>query len=250
MASSEFWRNLANEFRSIRAHIPEGCHWAEWNSPGSDLPNGWMLSEHYPFRMEFIPLALRAGHALIPDAPNPWFAWLDALKNYNPPSLKVVDKSRDIGVIDADGKEIRWVAGELHNLCHASTDFCKALEIAAILNEAAAAQQEPAFNDSANVLAEDGSETTRHTERLKPKVPSTLAQTTQPQKPFDKQREALLADYKGATGSPSNRRIYKSENAPINKPEFYAWLHGELAATSKTAIKFANFLRRKKPPIL
>ena len=199
--------------------------------------------------MEFLPLALRAAHALIADAPNPWFAWLDALKNYNPPSLKVVDKSRGIGVLTSDGREAIWVAGELHNLCTASADFCKALEIAAILNEAPAARQEPAFNDSANILAEDGSETVRHRERLKPKAPSTIAQTTQPQKPFDKQREALLSDYKGATGSPSNRRIYKSENAPINKPEFYAWLHGDLAATSKTAIKFENFLRRKKPPI-
>src|ERR1039458_1279690 len=70
LASSEFWRNLAIEFRSVR--IEKAYHWAEWHSPGPDLPNGWILSEHYPFRMEFLPLALRAAHALIADAPNPW----------------------------------------------------------------------------------------------------------------------------------------------------------------------------------
>jgi len=153
LASSEFWRNLANEFRSVRAE--KAFHWAEWNSPGPDFPSGWALAEHYPFKMEFLPLALRAAHALTPDAPNPWFAWLDALKNYNPPSLKVVDKSRGIGVLTSDGREAIWVAGELHNLGTASADFCKGLEIAAILNEAAAAQKDRELTVPANILEDN-----------------------------------------------------------------------------------------------
>jgi ribosome-binding protein aMBF1 (putative translation factor) len=84
--------------------------------------------------LEFIPLALRAGHALDPDAADALFAWLDALKHHNPPSLKTVDRS-DISM-DSDGKEVQCVGGELHNLCAASADFCRALEIGTIQAEA------------------------------------------------------------------------------------------------------------------
>jgi hypothetical protein len=91
--------------------------------------------------MEFTTLALRAAYARDPNTANPLFAWLDALKDYSPSTLKVVDKSRDTGALTPDGKEVRWVAGELHNLCTASADFCKGLEIAAILAEGAVRKQ-------------------------------------------------------------------------------------------------------------
>jgi|ERR1017187_1007670 hypothetical protein len=142
MADAEFWRKLATEFRSLRNHVPEGFHWAGWNSPGADIPTGWILADHYLFRMEFTTLAFRATQKLEPHAVNPLAAWLDALKRHSPPSLKVVDKSRDIGVLSSEGKEIRWIAGELHNLCTASADFCKALELGALLQDKAGADFE------------------------------------------------------------------------------------------------------------
>lgn len=62
-------------------------------------------------------------------------------------------------------------------------------------------------------------------------------------------RQQLLADYRLATGNPSNKKIYEARNSGIHKPQFYGWLKGELPATSQTAINFERFLSEKKPPI-
>jgi len=61
-------------------------------------------------------------------------------------------------------------------------------------------------------------------------------------------RERLFADYKEATGNPSNKRIYEAKNSGIHKPEFYEWLNGRLPVDSATAINFERFLKLKKPP--
>jgi hypothetical protein len=62
-------------------------------------------------------------------------------------------------------------------------------------------------------------------------------------------RKALLAEYKAATGNPSDYRIFNAQDAGLYKPEFYRWLKGTLSAHSKTAKNFERFLREKKPPI-
>lgn len=62
-------------------------------------------------------------------------------------------------------------------------------------------------------------------------------------------RKALLAEYKAATGDPSDYQIFHAENAGLHKPEFYRWRNGTLPSHSKTATKFERFLRDKKPPI-
>ena len=62
-------------------------------------------------------------------------------------------------------------------------------------------------------------------------------------------RNALLASYKAATGSPSNRQIYNARNSGIHKPEFYDWINGILAQTSQTCENFERFLREKKHPV-
>lgn len=85
---------------------------------------------------------------------------------------------------------------------------------------------------------------------LAPLTPAPEAK--QPHTPTDKRdplRVKLLSEYGAATGSPSNRKIYTARNSGINKPEFYAWLRGDLPEKSKTTIKFEKFLRAKKYPI-
>jgi hypothetical protein len=62
-------------------------------------------------------------------------------------------------------------------------------------------------------------------------------------------RERLLAEYKAATGDPSNRQIYSARNSGIHKPEFYKWLKGDLPGASETAKNFERFLCEKKSPI-
>lgn len=61
-------------------------------------------------------------------------------------------------------------------------------------------------------------------------------------------RARLLAEYKAATGNPSNKRIYEARGS-IHKPDFYAWLHGDLSSDSAMAINFERFLRLRKPPV-
>ena len=62
-------------------------------------------------------------------------------------------------------------------------------------------------------------------------------------------RQALLGEYKAATGDPPNKRIYEAKNSGIHKPEFYEWLRGELQSESETTRNFERFLRAKKPPV-
>lgn len=62
-------------------------------------------------------------------------------------------------------------------------------------------------------------------------------------------RVKLLAEYKAATGSPSNRKIYEAKHSGIHKPEFYKWVNGTLSNDSATTKNFERFLRAKKPPI-
>ena len=70
-----------------------------------------------------------------------------------------------------------------------------------------------------------------------------------PSRSGEKERRArLLAEYKSATGNPSNKRIYEAKNSGIHKPDFYAWLKGDLSLESAMTINFERFLRLKKPP--
>ena len=62
-------------------------------------------------------------------------------------------------------------------------------------------------------------------------------------------RANLLAEYKKATGNPSNRNIYEARNSGIYKPEFYQWKNGILPIDSKTTINFETFLRAKRRTI-
>jgi hypothetical protein len=61
-------------------------------------------------------------------------------------------------------------------------------------------------------------------------------------------RALLLAEYKAATKTISNRQIYEARNSRIHKPEFYTWRNGTLPAHSATSINFERFLREKRPP--
>jgi len=85
-------------------------------------------------------------------------------------------------------------------------------------------------------------------------VPVTEKTATHEVTTFDtdpevERRNALLNDYKVATGNPANQRLYQARNSGIHKPQFYKWLKGTLPSTSETALNFERFLREKRPPI-
>jgi hypothetical protein len=62
-------------------------------------------------------------------------------------------------------------------------------------------------------------------------------------------RKNLLAEYKAATSTRSNQRIYQARNSGIHKPEFYQWLNGALPADSTMTVSLERFLLAKKSPI-
>ena len=62
-------------------------------------------------------------------------------------------------------------------------------------------------------------------------------------------RAKLLADYKSATGDPSNMRLYRAANSGIHKPDFYSWIKGTLPERSKVSKRFETFLKAKRLPI-
>lgn len=63
-------------------------------------------------------------------------------------------------------------------------------------------------------------------------------------------RRQMLDEYKAATNTHSDRKIYLATNSGIHKPQFYEWRDGRLPATSATTINFERFLSDKKPPIM
>jgi hypothetical protein len=79
--------------------------------------------------------------------------------------------------------------------------------------------------------------------------PDEVTQKTPSPSEEVQRRINLLANYKAATGNPSNRQIYTSSNSGIHKPQFHEWLRGDLASSRKTSIKFEKFLQAKKRPI-
>jgi hypothetical protein len=61
-------------------------------------------------------------------------------------------------------------------------------------------------------------------------------------------RAKLLAEYKSATGNPSDRKIYLG-NSGIHKPQLSEWKSGTLPVESATTQNFERFLAAKKRPI-
>jgi hypothetical protein len=95
--------------------------------------------------------------------------------------------------------------------------------------------------------------TTEHTRVAEEPLSRVSHESTaeaRPQDNAEKDRRAkLLTEYKAATGSPSDYRIYKAKNSGIHKPEFYKWRNGQLSRASETTKAFEKFLQEKKPPI-
>jgi hypothetical protein len=87
--------------------------------------------------------------------------------------------------------------------------------------------------------------------QLLPYYPAiTVAPSVSPELPTPEveRRAKLLTEYKAATKTESNRKIYEAKNSGIHKPEFYKWVKGVLPSSSATAINFERFLRENKPP--
>jgi hypothetical protein len=143
MVDSEFWRNLANEFRAP----PEPASYlsATWITllPGNEPPYKWALVTEGPIlggsrtaRVLFEVLARRAGAELGAEVDNPngrdlLDAWLDVLKKEIP--------SDTVGhqlVVSPNGTQNYHANGRIKHVCQGSADLCNILESRALEMEA------------------------------------------------------------------------------------------------------------------
>jgi len=230
MADSAFWRDLAAQFLLIP-------HYGMLRADGSYIigsgePWNWHFAGGSGVFVEsaFETLA-RRGAAEIASAGTPDLLvfWLEELRkgNFNFRSSGI---AREIQTDGTDGRQ--YMTGSIFALCEASATFCKKLEAQAVQAE---------FYEKHRNESDD---------RLKQPFESIEPTAS----PFDLEKEIerrknLLADYKAATGNPSDYRIYNAANAGIHKPQFYQWRKGKLSARTKTARQFERFLREKKRPI-
>ncbi len=132
MATSDFWRDLADKFRVVTDKFGYlGADWSVTTTPGEqssfpqwDLKDGGSPST----RVEFEAVARRAGIAIDPSVDS-LAAWLEALKNQMP----TVVASRHAVHRRADGSVATFtVGGSITNVCRESADFCRLLEAKAI----------------------------------------------------------------------------------------------------------------------
>jgi hypothetical protein len=122
MDDSDFWRDLAEEFRALPD--PQGSLYAEWTiMHGGELPVVGALygQPNRSLRIHFEVVARTAGAALNPPKTvNLLDAWLDFLKQEREPSR---GKTWQI-VNDFRGP----LKGYIREVCRASADLCKILE--------------------------------------------------------------------------------------------------------------------------
>lgn len=221
MADSDFWHDLATEFQ--RLHETYGslryeCVYIVDSGPVGD----WRFagSASGSIRTHFQVLAAHgagSGEIANDGTTDLVIAWLEALRRDGSGFLlgsRFTERN-------TDGGETIHQTGSIFDVCEASANLCRTLELRALQAE---------FKEKHPAIAS-----------VPTAIPSELDEEIE-------RRRKLLADYKAATGVTSNRPIYEAENSAIHKPQFYQWLKGSLPRHSATAINFERFLREKKPP--
>lgn len=303
MATSDFWRDLAVEFRALD---PKGIVFARWDCIiKSGRPWQWQLVGGNPgLHSRFEALARRAASEM----PNPEFSdllisWLEAIRKTS------FDLFPNYYIeVNEDGSEgAHHETGLVKEICEASATLCSTLESEARQSEFEARQRNDPRNWPyvlqryeatkqikelisgpheqvsetflRNALAEQygikpedvtwqqlrrglddlgryypgitllASSRNIEAETAPEPTESPIAESAVDRESEIERRQKLLADYKLATGDPSDYSIYKAKNSGIHKPQFYQWRKGTLSSRTKTAQNFERFLQEKKPPI-
>jgi hypothetical protein len=217
MADSVFWRDLAAQFRALP--YPDMLRAEGQYIVGSGSPWNWQLrgGPNEFTDSAFEALARRgASEIASAGATDLLVFWLEELRkgSFNFRSSSIATEINPDGT---DGRQ--YLMGTIYAVCDASAILCKKLEADAVQAE---------FDE-------------KHRRDAPPEKSKSDSEVTH--------RQKLLADYKAATGNPSNKRIYEARNSGIHKPEFYEWLRGSLPANSTPTISFERFLREQRPPI-
>jgi len=122
MANSEFWRNLAKEFRSLNC---TGLRLSWIQFPNDDLRSGLFVADSDQARsskIHFEALCMEAGLAVDPDNENPAIRWLAELKKEGPNNTPV--EGRFENHQHDDGSIHRCQVGTINDPCLASATLC------------------------------------------------------------------------------------------------------------------------------
>jgi DNA-binding transcriptional regulator YiaG len=133
MADSEFWRDLAVQFRAL----PDPRHGLSaiwWHIVGSALPSNWQILDlmtlNQPLSVQYSALAARAGARLNdPNAASLIDAWLERLK------YEACAPITGGGHPVIEGVETHTESGTIERLCEASASLCSTLELQALERE-------------------------------------------------------------------------------------------------------------------
>jgi len=223
MADSDFWLALAISFRELHHGSVERLA-AEWAPVGKPRDNifVWRLRGQGSDETRFAELAKVAAGRLAPKERDKLAGWLNRVKTQNPHVSH--PKSRRID-------DIAKVSG----------DFCERLYLQHVLANKIPLQPRPP--KTATSVAKPIPNPARIEPQSQSETPWTIDVVE-----IDRRRK-LFSEYKSATDEPSNLSIYTAKNSGVHKPEFYAYLNGELPATSEIFKNFERFLREKKKPL-
>lgn len=123
MATSEFWRNIAAEFRALD---PDAMLYGSWDClVTGGMPCQWTLRGHTrAVQIRFEALARRAASEMPqPEFSDSLLSWLEAVRK-NGHQLGS-SYYTDTG---ADGAKLDHVTGNVHNLCQESASLCSMFE--------------------------------------------------------------------------------------------------------------------------
>jgi hypothetical protein len=231
MLDSDFWRNLANEFRAIdpsgflRADWQccakigdEPPHVATWSLPGGKLT----LS----IRLEFEALARRAGRKVHPYMDS-LDGWMEALRE----SGFDTDRHDGVGIESDEHGQIvaHTYFGTISRLCPVSADLCKHYESAALESERMADVQR-----ESQAMAEE-----RH-QPARDEPDEAIPNPTTAHLSREERLQAFVSENKTSIAA-----VYQA--AGVHKPNMHQWRRGEIADTSVMAARIESVLNGKTP---
>jgi hypothetical protein len=241
MPDTHSWEEIAKQFEELD---PDGSLMLIWNYdratkryvfgyawagiasfPAPIIPRRKSETQEQLLTAKFTAYGTRAGGKMgVPGDSLYW--WLVEIKLRSQNDMP----GEEISFDHSTGEETRVIRGRVREACKMAAALCYALE----------ANPHPRVA----ILWEQSFKNQPTTES-----PVKTTEMGRPSGDCVPRRMTLLSEYRSATGNPSNRKIYTARNSGINKPEFYAWLRGDLPDTSKTTINFDKFLHSKKRPI-
>lgn len=248
MPDSDFWRDLAEDFRAIDPHLLLRADWRCSTMTGEQRPvvTEWQIGANdrptRSVKYEFEALARRGGREIYPymDSRD---GWLETLRQYR---LNIEDQTPVMIECDPEGTAVTYIySGSIVDLRQASVDLCKLLESQAldmermeeVRREVQAKAERQNVYDAELETANTENGGAAHNE-------DDLGQPATPQHHDPETRESrlrlFLADNK--TSIAAVRRA-----AGVHKANMQQWRHGELSDSSVMSERIEDVLIGKRP---